>query len=247
MIVGSNPQALILGDFNNDRSLDMAVVRDLAVVVLLGNGNGTFQPPTSYNSGVSFPTSVAKGDFNRDGNDDLVVTGGSFFSSNISVLLGNGQGGFQTPRPLTGNRGPSSAAVGDLNGDGLPDIAVANSGSNNVTVFLGNGDGTFQPGVDFFVLGNTPLWVVIDDFNGDGRLDMATANSQSNYVSILVNVEVPGAPVFSPVSFIDAGEFPVGAGPRSLAVADFNSHQQPDLAVVNNGSNDVTLLINSTR
>jgi len=247
VIVGSNPQALILGDFNNDRSLDMAVVRDLAVVVLLGNGNGTFQPPTSYNSGVSFPTSVAKGDFNRDGNDDLVVTGGSFFSSNISVLLGNGQGGFQTPRPLTGNRGPSSAAVGDLNGDGLPDIAVANSGSNNVTVFLGNGDGTFQPGVDFFVLGNTPLWVVIDDFNGDGRLDMATANSQSNYVSILVNVEVPGAPVFSPVSFIDAGEFPVGAGPRSLAVADFNSHQQPDLAVVNNGSNDVTLLINSTR
>ena len=163
------------------------------------------------------------------------------------MLLGNGQGGFQTPRMLNGNRGPSSAAVGDLNGDGFPDIAVANTGASNVTVFLGNGDGTFQPGVDFFVLGNNPVWVVIDDFNGDGRLDMATANSQSNNVSILLNVEVPGAPVFTPVSFIDAGEFPVGIGPRSLAAADFSSHQQPDLAVVNNGSNDVTLLINSTR
>jgi hypothetical protein len=190
---------------------------------------------------------VARGDFNRDGNDDLVVTGGGFFSSNVAVLLGNGQGGFQSPRPLTGNRNPSSAAVGDLNGDGFPDIAVANSGSNNVTVFLGNGDGTFQPGVDFFVLGNNPVWVVIDDFNRDGRMDMAIASLQSNNVSVLLNVEVPGAPVFTPVSFIDAGEFPVGVGPRSLAAADFNSHQQPDLAVVNNGSNDVTLLINSTR
>jgi hypothetical protein len=163
------------------------------------------------------------------------------------VLLGNGQGGFQNPRPLTGNRVPSSAAIGDLNGDGFPDIAVANSGTNNVTVFLGNGDGTFQPGVDFFVLANNPTSVVIDDFNGDGRLDMATANSQSNNVSILINVEVRGAPVLSPVSFIDAGEFPVGTSPRFLAIADLNSHLQPDLAVVNNASNDVALLINATR
>src|SRR5260370_22282408 len=89
VIVGSNPQALILGDFNNDRSLDMAVVRDLAVVVLLGNGNGAFQPPRSDNSGASFPTSVAKGDFNRDGNHDQVVTRGSSFPTNMSRLLRN--------------------------------------------------------------------------------------------------------------------------------------------------------------
>src|ERR1700674_3738612 len=86
---------------------------------------------------------------------------------------------------------PSAVVVGDFNGDGKPDLAVANSGSNNVSILLGNGDGTFQPAVNFDA-GLSPNSIAVGDFNGDGRLDLAVlqtgnpTNSVAGAVSILL-------------------------------------------------------------
>ena len=81
---------------------------------------------------------------------------------------------------------PTSVAVGDFNGDGTPDLAVANAASNNVSVLLGNGDGSFQPAQNFGA-GRNPESVAVGDFNGDGRPDLAVANDGSNNVSVLIN------------------------------------------------------------
>ena len=97
----------------------------------------------NYPAGTN-PTSVAAGDFNGDGKLDLVVANGG--SGNVSILLGNGDGTFQTHLDYGVASAPRSVAVGDFNGDGKLDLAVANSGSGNISILLGNGDGTFQIG-----------------------------------------------------------------------------------------------------
>src|SRR5216683_1870684 len=95
------------------------------------------------------PSSVAVGDFNADGVPDLAVANTD--SNSVSVLLGNGDGTFQTAQSSAVEIQPSSVAVGDFNADGVPDLAVANRGSNDVSVLLGNGDGSFQAARSFAV------------------------------------------------------------------------------------------------
>src|SRR6267154_1993020 len=132
---GTNPSWVAVGDFNGDGKLDLAVSNWSSndVSVLLGNGDGTFQPAISYGVGSS-PRSVAVGDFNHDGKLDLVVAnwGCNGFptcpASNVSVLLGNGDGIFQKARNFAVGEAPVSLAVGDFNGDGIPDLSVANAG-----------------------------------------------------------------------------------------------------------------------
>src|SRR5881397_3916039 len=97
------------------------------------------------------PRSVAVGDFNGDGRLDLAVTNASSYDvpGTVSVLLGNGDGTFQSALSFAAGSNPLSVAVGDVNGDGRLDLAVANYYSNDVSVLLGNGDGTFQPALTF--------------------------------------------------------------------------------------------------
>src|SRR5207253_1727606 len=110
--------------------------------------------------------SVAIGDFNLDGKPDLAVA--NFPSSFVTILLGNGSGGFTQPAgsPVGAGGGPRSVAVGDFNLDGKPDLAVANYGSNNVTILLGNGNGGFtQPAGSPVGTGSSPFSVAVGDFN----------------------------------------------------------------------------------
>src|SRR5207253_6982357 len=121
---------------------------------------------------------------------------------------------------------PTSAAVGDFNGDGKLDLAVANAGSKNVSVLLGNGDGTFKAPVNFGAPG--PQSVAVGDFNGDGNLDLAVANLSSGNVSIRLG---NGDGTFrAPVNYA------TGDTPNTIAVGDFNKDGKLDLAVVNGGN-----------
>jgi hypothetical protein len=228
---GASPRAVAVGDFNGDGLPDLAVANAAVngtVSVLLGNGDGSFHAPVGLPTGARQPVSVAVGDFNGDGFQDLAVANygnGTTDPGSVSVLLGNGDGSFQDPGNFaTGGRQPIAVAVGDFNGDGLPDLAVANLNSNTVSVLPGAGDGTFQP-ARFFPVGSQPFGVAVADFNGDGVLDLAVVNYsfERSDVSLLLGL---GDGTFQP-----ARSFPAGGYSRSLAVGDFNGDGIPDLAV----------------
>ena len=154
----------------------------------------------SFDAGVN-PYSVAVGDFKGDGRLDLVLPNDTSASLYVAVLLGNGDGTFQTPPGiLRAGTGPISVAVGDFNGDGKPDLAVANRVSTDVSVLLGNGDGTFQSPYTY-ITGERPSSVAVGDFDRDGRPDLAVANEAfSGTVWVLVNTCVSAGPNLNLVS-----------------------------------------------
>ena len=182
------------------------------------------------------PAAVTVGDFNGDGKADLAVANGS--SGTVTVLLGNGDGTFTAAAgsPITVGSRPVSVAVGDFNGDGKADLAVANYVDNTVTVLLGNGDGTFTAAGSPIVVGNGPESVVVGDFNGDGKADLAVANNGDNTVTVLLgNGDGTFTAAGSPIV--------VGNGATSVAVGDFNGDGKADLAVANYGSGTLTVLL----
>ncbi len=180
----------------------------------------SFSNQTTFAAGSS-PNSVAVGDFNGDSRPDLAVA--NLNSSNVSVLLGNGSGGFGAQTTFAAGIGPVSVAVGDFNGDSRPDLAAANFRSNNVSVLLGNGSGGFSAQTTFAVGDRAPNSVAVGDFNGDSRPDLAVANHNSNTVSVLLG---NGSGGFSaPTTFV------AGNNPNSVVVGDFNGDSRPDLAV----------------
>jgi hypothetical protein len=198
--VGLHPVALRAGDFDGDGNLDLAVVNfdGNSVTILMGRGNGTFQPYVTYSVGTA-PLMVAVGDLNGDGKPDLVVANGSSLS--VSVLLGNGDGTFPTPVSYPVGKGPHWVAIGDLNGDGKLDLVTANTNlqTDTVSVLLANGDGTFRPRTDYPV-GHGPSSVAIADLNGDGRPDLVVSNALpppgqtgDSTVSVLFNCSDPSA------------------------------------------------------
>ena len=241
--VGVNPHVAAVADFNGDGKPDLAVANanDNTVTILLGNGTGGFTAapgsPVAVGAG---PFSVAAGDFNGDGEADLVVT--NSVGNSVSILLGNASGGFAPApgSPVAVGTTPSSAAVADLNGDGKADLAVANSDGNSVSVLLGNGTGGFTaaPGSPLTV-GTYPFSVVAGDFNGDGKTDLAMVNARGNSVSILLGNGTGGFTA-APGSPITVGNFP-----SSATTGDFNGDGKADLAVADfNGSNVSVLLGN---
>jgi hypothetical protein len=245
--------SLAVGDFNGDGKLDIVTSNggNGSVSVLLGKGDGTFQPAINYSlpteAGLmQIPLSLAVGDFNKDGKLDVVVTAQTYlpgtystyptYTGYINVLIGNGAGGVSADnvQPFF-DPFASSVAVGDFNGDGNPDLAVAASGQNYVNVLLGIGDGTFGP-ASYVPVGNGPNSVAVGDFNGDGKLDFVTANVLSNTVSLVLG---NGNGSFAP-----ATTYATGPGPQSVTVADFNRDGKLDIVTANaNANGSVSVLL----
>jgi hypothetical protein len=198
-----------------------------------------FFPPGGSPAGTGpGPISAALADFNTDGKPDLAVA--DFYSDQVTILLGDGSGGFAPAAgsPWGAGVGPSALATGDFNRDGRADLAVTGYGSNDVTILLGNGTAGFAPSAGSPVgVGTGPFSVAVADLNLDGKADLAVGNNAGNDVTILLGDGAGGfaAPVGSPVG--------AGSGPISIAVADFNNDGKPDLAVGNNASYDVTILL----
>ena len=178
------------------------------------------------------PFSIVASDFNHDGIPDLAVANSG--ADTVSVLLGNGDGTFQTGATYGVGNGAYSVAVGDFSGDGNPDLAVANLSDNTVSILLGNGDGTFQA-QHTYGTGGGPNAVAVGDFNDDGNLDLAIANQTDNTVSILLGN--------GDGTFQKQATYATGKGPVSIAVGDFNGDGIPDLAVANNTGDTVSILL----
>lgn len=196
---GSSARSMAVSDFNHDGWPDLAVASlGGAVNVLVGQSGGTFpmDEPARYSVGTS-ASFVATGDLNSDGAIDIVTANrGADPSSapgSVTTLLGKKDGTFPAEgSTLQAGRDPRSVALGDLNGDGYLDVAVANYGDNTVGVLIGLGDGRFLPSVDFRIEippggESGPCAVAIDDLNEDGRNDLAVSNCAGNTVSILLN------------------------------------------------------------
>jgi hypothetical protein len=250
---GVGPVWIAKGAFQtslNNQNIDLAVADQTTdtVSILLGNGDGTFQPKADIAAGGAPVSVIAQNfhDLNGLGILDLAVA--NHDDNTIFIYQGNGDGTFNQPTAiqLPSGYNPAALAAGDFNGDGHLDLVVADAGNASVSVFLGNGDGTFQPRTDYAV-GNTPVWVSTGDFNGDSVLDLAVANKQDNTVSILfgnANAVAAGATATGNGTFGTQAVYPAGTSPTSIAVADYNIDGRPDLAVAAQGDNAISLLLN---
>src|SRR5712664_3372802 len=278
--VGANPSALVANNFTGGALPDLAVdfynAKTNTFTILQNQDNGNFvqvtPSPITLGANETGQVAIGTGVFRNDGNKfsttqppDVVLVNST--SNNVSVLLGSvdaagkATGLFtEAPgSPFAVGKNPRSVIVADFNGDGFLDLAVVNQGDNSISLFRGHGDGTFTefPGSPFKLTNTTtisetaPVAMVSANFrnrtnifNGGSLVDLAVANQGSNNVTILLssvdqnlNVTLTEAPN-SPIS--------VGTTPVAIATGDLNADGVPDLAVVNQGSATVTVLLGSS-
>jgi FG-GAP-like repeat len=237
---GQRPYRVVVAELTSSGNVDLAVADWLSdqLVVLLGNGDGTFQKPLRVP--VSAPISLAAGDFNEDGNLDLaVVEGNGTGDGTVALFLGDGKGGFKLSASYL--LGPVSVgiAVADFNGDGHLDVAVTNkgfTGPRNVMTFFGDGHGKLR-GRKTYKMKGAPFGIAGGDLNGDHYPDLAVADVTLGNVVVLLN---DGTGHFKkPVSY-SAG----GGEATDVKIADLRNNGKQDL-VIANGSQGMVVLLNN--
>ncbi len=235
--VGRLTRAATAADFDGDHVVDFAGVsrRDNRVVVFYRQADGANATRLELTTG-SKPIAIAAADLDGDGRPDLVAANEG--STDLSVFLNRGARQFASLARVTLDNGgfkPSALAVGDLNGDGRPDLAVASADGSNVTLMLNRGSGGLVRGPSL-ATGASPQAVALGDLNGDGILDVVTANGGDDSVSLLLSDGAGGYQTRSMASG--------GMHPTDLAIADLDGDGAADLVVVNEVSRSLATFLN---
>lgn len=232
--------AVVAGNFDGNGRADLAVATSGTdqIEVLPNNGNGTFGSSIETNI-PDDATAMTTADFGNNSKDDLAVVE----NGKVMILMGNdGDGTFDAAAggPYgVGGTGPYSITTADVNGDGMPDLVATNYTTGLVTVLLGAGNnGQFVPAPGSpFAVGFGVSSATVADFNSDGTLDLAVVNKVANTASIWIG---QGNGRF----WLDAGgPLAVGSTPMAVGAGDFNNDGYPDLAIADNGSSVVTVLL----
>jgi hypothetical protein len=249
--VGARPRVVVAGYFNEDSKLDLAVLNQDSgdISILIGNGDATFRPQTVL-AFTGTPRAMVAGDLDGDGHLDLAVT--DLPGGMVSVYLGRGNGTFRAQsRYSTGGSGgsPRSIAIGDINGDGNPDLVVGNAASDSLAILIGDGEGGFAAPVTAgsALVGNFPLSVQVGDLDGDGADDVVFVNgldpsdeatSQSPRVRTLFGKGDGGLEART-----GAGPYAVDPDPRDLVLGDLNGDGRLDALTVHPGRKSVNHLL----
>jgi hypothetical protein len=210
----------------------------------------SFSYPVNFNGGTS-PTAIAVADIDGDGKPDLVTT--ESYNDSVAVFRNTNIGSIITSRSLaakvnfpTGYGTLTGLAIGDIDGDGKPDLVVTAGNSNSVLIYrntskTGSIDSSSFAAPVVLSTGNNPYAVAIADFNGDGRPDLVVTNQSDNTISVFQNMGTVGNIAFAPAEVFNTGQSPAG-----IAIADFDGDGMPDIAVANSKDSTVTVFLNTT-
>lgn len=253
---GSSPYSVSVADLNGDGKPDMAVVNYSGPSVSVffnttttGAATPTFSARTDFTVGTN-PVAVKIGDLNGDGKQDLVVS--NSLPGTLSVLFNTTTTGASTPSfsaktdfATAGN--PFDVAIGDINGDGKPDLVSANHDPGNISVLLntttiGAATPTFSAKTDFAV-GSLVNTITMSDLNNDGKPDLSITSGGSNSVTVYFNLTAPAAS--TPV-FTTKADFATGVLPEGNAICDINRDGKPDIIVANVSGNSFSVLMSTT-
>jgi len=243
---GPSPCSVAIGDIDGDGKPDVVVANNVDSTISVyrntsTSGSITFAPKVDFATGP-YPSSVAIGDIDGDGKPDLVVTNRT--SNTISVFRNTSVAGSITTSSLAAKvdfktgTGPLSVAIGDVDGDGRPDMVVSNFGSNTISVFRNTNitgsitASSFAQKVDF-TTGSGPYSVAMGDIDGDGRPDVVVPNFHGNSISVFQNTSIPGS--ITAGSFASKVDFTTGTLPNSVAIGDVDGDGKPDVVAVSYG------------
>jgi probable HAF family extracellular repeat protein len=235
---GDDPRFILVSSIDKNEYLDIVTVngRSGDISILLGSAGGIFADQVRYPAGDE-PRCVAVGDLDADGDVDLVVANaGQFSGGDISVLLNKGGSNFSAQTRYDAGRRPLGVSLGDLDGDGNLDMAVANSGSGDASVLLNTGDGTFAAETRY-AAGDLPRSISLGDLDGDGDPDMVVVNGGSDDASVLLN---NGDGTFAAPVFYTTGDLPI-----SVSLGDLDGDGDLDMVAANGDSDDISVLLNT--